>query len=303
MSLVQTPVQTPPVGACKHLPLGVAAEGVHGQLERILGSKAFAGANRHRDFLRYVVCGFLEGRDEELKEYNIALDVFGRHPSFDPKIDPIVRVEACRLRSRLAAYLSKEGDRDELIIELSKRGYVPIVRKSAIQKRELSVAVLPFLDLNANSESSALISGLTEELIDMLTDVPGIRVSPRTAVFHFMGRGSTVRMIGKQLKAELLLEGSIRQMGQRVLVRTRLINVTLGFAERLSIYDGQTKNLPIMVHEISASIVAELKQQFLPADTPHPANEPVSRLEPFSEYAPEISAAAMCSSVACSLPE
>jgi hypothetical protein len=120
------------------LPMGVPPEGVHQHLEKILASRAFAGANRHKDFLKYVVCRFLEGKNGDLKEYSIALDVFGRQASFDPKIDPIVRVEACRLRSRLNEYQDKEAKDDSLVIELSKRGYVPIIGsypKSAISVR------------------------------------------------------------------------------------------------------------------------------------------------------------------------
>jgi serine/threonine-protein kinase len=241
----------------------VPPDGVHQHLEKILASRAFAGANRHKDFLKYVVCRFLEGKNGDLKEYSIALDVFGRQPSFDPKIDPIVRVEACRLRSRLNEYQNKEAKDDSLVIELSKRGYVPIIRRVITKRHEPTLAVLPFFDLNNTTESDALVDGLTEELIDILTDVAGVRVCPRIAVFPFKGSGAGVQVIGRELKAELLIEGSIRQMGQRILVRTRLVNVSVGLTERLAVYEGQVKNFPTMVEEIAQSIVAELKQQFL----------------------------------------
>ena len=75
---------------------------VRTQLDRMLSSTAFAGADRSSRFLRFVIDRALEGRREEIKETVIAVEVLGRNPSFDPKTDPIVRVEAGRLRTRLS---------------------------------------------------------------------------------------------------------------------------------------------------------------------------------------------------------
>ena len=98
------------------------------QLERVLSSSGFARNERLSGFLRFAVERHLEGRDEELKESVIAIEVFGRPPGHDSKKDPIVRTEAGRLRSRLAEYYLGEGKDDPLIIELPKGGYVPLLR-------------------------------------------------------------------------------------------------------------------------------------------------------------------------------
>jgi Tol biopolymer transport system component len=98
---------------------------VRAQLERILASRAFAAAERHSTFLRFVVEGAIEGRSDEIKESVIAIEALGRKPSFDSKSDPIVRVEAGRLRDRLRAYYQSEGDADRVLIALPKGGYVP----------------------------------------------------------------------------------------------------------------------------------------------------------------------------------
>src|SRR5262245_9368824 len=100
------------------------------QLERVLASPGFARNQRLSRFLRFVVEGHLEGKDRELKESLLAIEVVGRSPGYDPKQDPIVRTEASRLRARLSEYYLGEGKDDPLIIELPKGGYVPTIRLS-----------------------------------------------------------------------------------------------------------------------------------------------------------------------------
>ena len=100
------------------------------QLELVLTSPEFARNERLSRFLRFVVERHLEGRDSEIKESLLAIEVFGRPPGYDPKQDPIVRTEARRLRARLSDYYLAEGKDDLLVIELPKGGYVPVIRPS-----------------------------------------------------------------------------------------------------------------------------------------------------------------------------
>ena len=102
------------------------------QLERILASPVFTRNERLSRFLRFIVERHLDGRDEELKESLIAIEVFGRPPGYDSKRDPIVRTEASRLRTKLTEYYLGEGKNDSLIIDLPKGGYVPAFRTDAI---------------------------------------------------------------------------------------------------------------------------------------------------------------------------
>jgi TolB-like protein len=83
-------------------------------------------------FLRFVIERHLEGKDDELKESVIALEIFGRRADHDPKRDPIVRTEASRLRARLGEYYLNEGKGDELLIELPKGGYIPVIRRTDV---------------------------------------------------------------------------------------------------------------------------------------------------------------------------
>jgi TolB-like protein len=102
-------------------------EEIKEELERILRSKVFAAAQRSQDFLRYVVERSLgESASPPLKEFAIAVDVFGRGDNYDPAIDATVRVEAGRLRSRLREYYDGEGKDDAVAIDIPKGGYCPV---------------------------------------------------------------------------------------------------------------------------------------------------------------------------------
>jgi adenylate cyclase len=96
---------------------------VRAELERILASRCFEQAARSSSFLRFVVEQTLAGQGERLKGYTIAVEVFGRPPDFDAQSDPLVRVEAGRLRRRLIEYYADEGRDDPVRIDLPRGSY------------------------------------------------------------------------------------------------------------------------------------------------------------------------------------
>jgi adenylate cyclase len=102
-----------------------SAEQVKAELARVLGSSVFAQAGRSTEFLRFVVEETLAGRADRLKGYTIAIEVFGKPPEFDAQTDPLVRVEAGRLRRRLIEYYHGDGRDDSVRIALPKNGYAP----------------------------------------------------------------------------------------------------------------------------------------------------------------------------------
>lgn len=112
------------------------------QLERMLASETFAGAERSRALLRFIVEHVVENQPERLKEYTIGSEALGRGDSFDPRTDPIVRAEASRLRSRIERYYATNGAADTVLITLPKGSYVPQFQRRAIPEAA-PVAALP----------------------------------------------------------------------------------------------------------------------------------------------------------------
>src|ERR1700682_5512630 len=100
-------------------------EEVRIQLDRILASQTLAGSDQLKRLLRMTVERKINHQSELLKEYNLGLEVFQRPPDYDPKIDPIVRVQARRLRSKLDTYYAGEGAGDSLIIHIPRGAYIP----------------------------------------------------------------------------------------------------------------------------------------------------------------------------------
>jgi tetratricopeptide (TPR) repeat protein len=98
---------------------------IRAALDRILASDAFRSAPQLAAFLGFIVERSLAGRAAELKGYTIAVEAFGRPPDFDPQSDPIVRVEAGRLRKALVQYYAGEGAAEPLRIAIPVGGYVP----------------------------------------------------------------------------------------------------------------------------------------------------------------------------------
>ena len=110
----------------------VLAEAVAAALERILESQEFARSWRLKALLRYLVDKAVRGEQDDLKEYSIALAVFERASSFDPRDDTIVRSQARRLRQVLATYYQTPAGRgDPVRIEIPKGGYVPVFQVCA----------------------------------------------------------------------------------------------------------------------------------------------------------------------------
>ncbi|MGB8520056.1 MAG: hypothetical protein WCD38_07800 [Candidatus Tumulicola sp.] len=101
---------------------------IRAHVERITSSELFAAAERLCRFLRFTVECTLTGRTHEVKEYVVGREVFDRGDGYDPRVDPIVRVEARRLRSRLAEYYGGPGRSETMRIEYPKGGYVPLIR-------------------------------------------------------------------------------------------------------------------------------------------------------------------------------
>lgn len=105
--------------------LGFPLKDIQQQLQRILNSAKFQQSSQLSHFLTFVVEATLEGREAVLKQSTIAIQALNRPPGFDPKADPIVRIEARRLRRALARYYREEGAQDPIFIDIPTGSYIP----------------------------------------------------------------------------------------------------------------------------------------------------------------------------------
>src|SRR5882724_11804131 len=108
------------------------ADDVRAALEHIAISEAFRGSPQLVSFLRYVVESTLRGASDRIKGYTIAVEALGRGENFDPQADPIVRVEAMRLRRALGRYYANGGRCDLVLIELPLGSYVPAFHRNTL---------------------------------------------------------------------------------------------------------------------------------------------------------------------------
>lgn len=109
---------------------GVSETEARDELERLLQDPHFRASPRSKKLLRYLAEAALQGRASDLKAYSVAIDVLERPTSFDPTIDPVVRVEASRLRATLDQYYERSGQACQVHITLPKGGYAPFFRRA-----------------------------------------------------------------------------------------------------------------------------------------------------------------------------
>ena len=147
-------------------------------LDKICDSAPFARSKRMQRFLRYIVEQSSTSGSEGLKEYAIAITVYQKDPTFDPRIDPIVRVEASRLRLRLMEYYAGEGSQDRLVIDIPKGSYQPVFRVQDTKSRPeiqhaspapdlpmTSLAVLPFENATGDPQYDYIAGSIAELLV------------------------------------------------------------------------------------------------------------------------------------------
>jgi TolB-like protein/Tfp pilus assembly protein PilF len=268
------------------------------QLERVLESPGFARNDRMSRFLRFVVEQHLEDKDHELKESVIAIEVFGRPADFDPRVDPVVRTEAGRLRARLSEYYVDEGKGDPLVIELPKGGYIPRFREVEVketreataplrsrlgtrawiaaglggfaiavalgwwrferQAAPIAIAVLPLHNLSQDPANDYFADGLTDELIRNLSIIDGLAVRSQTSSFALKGKPN-VSEAGQQLHADYVLEGSVLRAGQQLRINAQLVRVRDDFPVWSGRYDRELTDVLAIQDEISRGIVNSLR--------------------------------------------
>ena len=230
-------------------------EEIGAQVERVLASRLFLRSHRLCRFLRFSVEQTLAGRSAQLKEQIIGVEVFDRKADYDPRIDPIVRVEARRLRAKLKAYYNSPGRGDPIMIVLPKGAYLPFFKMRAAPQEaaapaplangssKKSIVVLPFANLLQGTDDDYFSDGLTEELIHLLTRVPNLRVVAWATASQLRGRERDLAGIRQQLHVGTMLRGSVRRTEGRVRVTAQLIDSESGDYLWSETYDRRLENV------------------------------------------------------------
>jgi eukaryotic-like serine/threonine-protein kinase len=124
---------------------------------------------------------------------------------------------------------------------------------------EKSIAVLPFVDLSQAKDQEYFCDGISEEILDALAKIDGLRVVARRSSFSFKGKSVNAREVGEKLNVENLLEGSLRREGRHVRVTAELINARSGFHLWTETYDRELQDVFALQDEITRAIVDALK--------------------------------------------
>jgi TolB-like protein/cytochrome c-type biogenesis protein CcmH/NrfG/predicted Ser/Thr protein kinase len=141
----------------------------------------------------------------------------------------------------------------------AKVGATAAVRAATEGRMPTSIVVLPFVDMSPRRDQEYFCHGITEEIINTLTTVPGLRVISRTSAFAFQGKDLEVTEIGRRLRVGTALEGSVRKAGDRVRVTAQLVNAEDGYQLWSRRFDRDLSDVFAIQDEIAATIVSELQ--------------------------------------------
>jgi TolB-like protein len=122
-----------------------------------------------------------------------------------------------------------------------------------------SIAVLPFLDLTEQMNQEPFADGMTEELIDKFSKIPGLRVPPPTSSFYFKGKQIPVADIAKTLGVAYILDGSVRKSGATLRVAARLIRADNGFVVWSETYDRPLNDILMVQDDIAGEVTKALR--------------------------------------------
>jgi serine/threonine-protein kinase len=187
-----------------------------------------------------------------------------QHLSADPRPVTVLRTAAppAMDRALLRALAKTPADRFRTAAEFAAALAVggeggempaPVVAGAA------SIAVLPFLNMSGDPENEYFSDGLAEDIIDALTQVPGLRVMARTSAFAFRGKEVDIREIGARLNVEHILEGSVRRAGNRLRVTAQLVKASDGYHLWSQRFDREMTDVFAIQDEISQAIVEKLR--------------------------------------------
>ena len=134
-------------------------------------------------------------------------------------------------------------------------------RSAAVAPSNKSIGVLPFLDLTEGMRNEEFADGITEEIVDKLSKVPGVEVPSATASFYYKGKELPVAEIARGLKVTYLLDGSVRKSNGRIRIAVRLLRAENSYVIWTNTYDRPLSDLIMVQDEIAGEVVRSLQSR------------------------------------------
>ncbi len=263
-----------------HLHVEVSEEKVRNQVKRIIQSPHFNASEKQKRFLQFILDETFEGRAAQLKAYTIAISAYGRPSTFNPQLDPIVRVEAGRLRRALKNYYLSSGEDDLISIEIPKGRYIPIFKdisrsfKGGNQTQPAStlqnsfagpsIVLTPLVNLSEEKNEDYFVDGLTEELTSELARFQDFSVISAQSAMRLKDQKLDPKEIGQALGVRFLLTGSLRKGAADIKVILQLYDTAtaeqiwgMSFKENLA-----ASNLIKMQETISQHVVGHIADHY-----------------------------------------
>lgn len=275
-------------------------DAIRQQLQRILSSAAFAGSERHRRFLTFVVEQALKGDTEKLNEFVLGFEVFHKGDTFDPRIDSIVRVEARRLRERLKKYYQEDGPSDPLIVTLRPRSFVPeftprerpagtqsMASRWLHNRRVWLVAAVALVagaagtagffvlrpkPFGLDSMTSVLVlpfqtlrGAPDPELGTTISDalIAGLTGRPGVRVMARGSAGGSTEarfQLAADLQADYIVEGAVRVTGSRAVVSAKMTDVHSQSYVWAETREGETGQMGALEQELTGAILSRIRR-------------------------------------------
>lgn len=220
--------------------LTYSAEAISEQLQKIQNDEIFRSSDILKRFLGFIIKETLGGNANQLKEYTIAVKILGKPVNFNPQENGIVRIHAGRLRRALDLYYSRSGLNDPIRITIPRGNYVPLFSDNPGQyatsgsdaqhetfdagAHKLTIALIPFRQVNNDSLEHSFAEGLGLQLSTALSQCYGISVVAYYTMKKVSALYQDVKQIGKAVKAQYLITGDIQTKGDCHRIYLQMIN-------------------------------------------------------------------------------
>lgn len=244
-------------------------EHITAALQAVLQSETFRRAKRLRELLQHLVSETLAGRGDRLKQFTIAVDVFGRDGAFDPQVETSVRTEAWRLRARLERYYRTEGVMDQVQISLPKGGFAPRFQyrvksagspaiQSAIREESRPrLLILPFSGLNIGDPD--MVAAFHDEISLYLSGLPVVAVLSRNSSQKFGQMAMELPLVVRASQASYVMEGSLFRQGNTYRLNLRIVDPARDVSVWSGRHEQQVEDMMAFQRKVATDVAASVQ--------------------------------------------